>query len=154
VIRRFGGDSQAGSADDFCSGFSNPQDAVIAALSLQADLTTKPILHAGQPMACRLGLHTEPIANDEAGYLSQAGNLSSRLPAAVPPGGVAATGAVRELARGLAGVRFESLGEQSFKGIKWPIEVFQVTSPGSVLTAIVRPVLARVRRLVRQRSLP
>ncbi len=154
VIGRFGGNSQPGPADDFCSGFSNPQDAVIAALSLQADLSVKPIFHAGRPMACRVGLHTEPIANDEAGYLSQAGNLSSRLAAAVPPGGVAATGAVRELARGLAGVRFESLGERSFKGIERPIEVFQVTCPGSVLTAIVTPVLARVRRLVRQRSQP
>jgi adenylate cyclase len=81
-------------------------------------------LPAGSP-APRIGIHSGVALYRDGDYYGREVNRSARVVARAAGGEVLVTRAVVEMATGIAGLRFELIGEIGLKGFSEPTELFQ-----------------------------
>jgi class 3 adenylate cyclase/tetratricopeptide (TPR) repeat protein len=103
--------------------------AVTAALAMVEQL---PAVHAAQPLAIRVGIHTGPVLVGEIGSprhrettaLGETMNRAARLQACAPEQGVVVSDSTLRLIRGLFVV--EDLGPHDLPGIAEPVSAYRV----------------------------
>jgi adenylate cyclase len=91
------------------------------AVKLQAQLADRPPLP-------RIGVHFGEAVYRDGDYYGREVNQAARVVARAAGGEVLATRVVKEAAAGVAGLRFERLGEVSLKGFSDPTELFRVSA--------------------------
>jgi adenylate cyclase len=75
----------------------------------------------------RVGMHHGPALESEGDWFGSTVNLAARVAALAAGGEVLITGAVRDAAGNLEGVRLESRGEQRLRNVAAPVPVFVAT---------------------------
>jgi adenylate cyclase len=112
-------------------------DAVMVRHPDPARAVTLGLRAAGEVLAghgfptVRVGMHHGPALESEGDWFGSTVNLAARVAALAAGGEVLITGAVREAAGDLEGVRLESRGEQRLRNVAAPVPVFVATLEGS-----------------------
>ncbi len=119
--------------DAFCAVFTNPREAVEAALAAQFSLPTAALVtaEARLPLRVRMALHTGLVEERDGDYFGRPLNRVARLLAAGHGGQVLLSAAVQELVRDDLpdGAALQSLGEHRLKDLGRPEVLFQLRHP-------------------------
>lgn len=100
--------------------FPDPGDSILAALEIVEEAPS-----AGLPPA-HIGLHAGPVVARDSDYFGRTVNVASRVASHAGPDQVLVTEDIRAMSM-LEGIRFESIGEVSLKGIASPVPLHQVS---------------------------
>jgi class 3 adenylate cyclase len=138
VAERCGGFHFEVIADNFGCRFTNPQQAVIAALGIQATLDSRRAVLEPELPLVRIGLNTDVVRSTDTSALGPAANVAARVQGHAERGGVAVTDAVRGLCRGVDGLQFYSLGQPPLKGVTHRPELFAVTARTGSLPGLLK----------------
>jgi class 3 adenylate cyclase/tetratricopeptide (TPR) repeat protein len=126
----------------------HPQRALYAALRLQEQLGrySNQLRSQGRlPLQARVGLNTGEVVvrsletgegHTEYTPIGHSTSLAARMQLLAPVGSIAATDATRRLCEGY--FTFKPLGPTVVKGVKEPVEVFEVTGRGPLRTRLQR----------------
>jgi class 3 adenylate cyclase/pimeloyl-ACP methyl ester carboxylesterase len=120
LLSRYGGEREKHTGDGIFALFDGPTRAVRCALDLIPALATRGI-------RIRAGVHTGECERRGEEWSGLAVHTGARIGAAADADEVLTSRTVRDLSAG-SGLRFESFGSHSFKGLPEDIEVFRVTS--------------------------
>ena len=117
--------SEAG--DALMVEFASASAAVECAVAFQkkADELDRPAI-GDQALRFRIGVHLGEIAEDGDMPYGTAINIAQRLESVAPPGGVCVSRAVHEAVRNAVPFGFDYAGEQAFKHLSAPMEVYNV----------------------------
>jgi len=127
--------------DSVLAVFGTAAGAVSAALGTQADIeVAMGELPADQRLLFRIGVHMADVIEKADGTIYGDGvNISARLQALAPAGGVVISDAVRGSVKNRVAGRFVDLGKQSVKNIAEPVRAFKVQTAGAKGGQAVRP---------------
>ena len=128
--------------DSVLAVFETAAGAVSAALGTQRDLEANMgEVPSDQRLLFRIGIHLGDVIEKEDGTIYGDGvNISARLQALAPAGGVVISDAVRGSVRNRIPARFVDLGKQTVKNIAEPVRAFQVqATDGKGAPAIAAP---------------
>lgn len=111
-------------------------EVVTALLSRREELERR----YGQPLSCRIGIHTGPVVIGEVGgggrsemlAIGATTNVAARLQSAAHPNTVVISKATLNLVRGMFVV--EDLGAHTLKGFANPVELYRVVEPTEAAT--------------------
>jgi class 3 adenylate cyclase len=118
----------------------HPQRTLYAALRMQEELrrySERLRMQDRQPLQVRVGVNTGEVVvrsvQTEGGHaeytpIGHSTGLAARMQALAPIGSVAATQQTQKLCEGY--FTFKSLGPVTIKGVKYPVNVFEVTGMG------------------------
>jgi class 3 adenylate cyclase len=120
VLERFHGREIKSTGDGFLATFDSAANALNCAVYLTRALSDSGI-------TIRAGIHTGELEMRGGDIHGVAVHAVARIMASAGPGQVVASGISRAVAFS-RDLRFESLGEQSFKGIDHPIETYLVSA--------------------------
>lgn len=114
--------------DGMLAEFQSVVDAVLCAVEVQRRMARR---NADVPpprwIQFRIGINLGDVIVDQNDIFGDGVNVAARLEALAEPGGICASGAVRDqVGDRLDGVQFDDLGEQSVKNIARPIRVFRI----------------------------
>jgi TolB-like protein/class 3 adenylate cyclase/tetratricopeptide (TPR) repeat protein len=124
--------------DSLVADFSSAVDAVQCAVTVQDAIakenSDRPV---GEQMRFRIGIHVGDIMVQEDNLFGDAVNIAARLEALAEPGGICASGVVRDHIGTKLPLSFADLGEQHVKNIAQPIKAYRI---GSETSPIASPV--------------
>jgi TolB-like protein len=106
-----------------CS-FSSSTEAVRAALAVQLEMQTAPIV----PL--RIGMHTGDIMSEGNTVYGDGVNIASRLESFAVPGSIFISEKVYDDIKNQKDLKAISLGKFSLKNVKKPIEIFAISNEG------------------------
>jgi adenylate cyclase len=106
-----------------CS-FTSSIEAVQAALALQVDMQTTPIV----PL--RIGMHTGDVMLDENNIYGDGVNIASRIESFAVPGSIFISGKVYDDIKNQKDLQTVSLGKYLLKNVKDQVEIFAISNPG------------------------
>jgi len=118
VIEEFNGHIVKLTGDGFLAEFPTIQNAVNAALNMQARL-------ADYPLRFRMGIDLGDIIDDGQDIHGEGVNIAARIEAMAPDGGICITGTVHDAIHNRIDARFTDLGEHVVKHISSPVRVWQ-----------------------------
>jgi class 3 adenylate cyclase/predicted ATPase len=148
AVQRYGGYVAQSTGDGIFALFGapvahedHPQRALYAALRMQEELKrySDGIRSEGLPLQVRIGVNTGEVVvrtvqtgegHTEYVPIGHATSLAARMQALAPIGSIAATEPVRRLCEGY--FTFKTLGPTKVKGVRDPVEVYEVTGPGAL----------------------
>jgi len=110
--------------DGALSVFQSAIQAVCAAIAVQGDLRTPPVVPV------RIGIHTGDIIHDEDGAFGDGVNLAARVQGLAVPGGVLISERVFDDVKNQRGIETRSMGSFALKNVKRPMEIWAVTNEG------------------------
>ncbi len=110
VVKRMG--------DGWLVEFASAVDAVECALAVQEQLTAHPRIKL------RIGVHVGDIVHEDEDVYGDGVNIAARLQDSVDAGTLAISGFAYDLVRGRLAHAFEPAGQQHFKNITDPVEVY------------------------------
>lgn len=131
VIEAHLGHVVKGSGDGLWAVFDHPGQAIRAALAAQAALQGTPWGRLGD-LRVRIAVHTGDAEWRDGDYYGPTPNRLARLIELAHGGQILASETSVRLAGDAAPARFLSFGEQRLRGVRDPIEVFQVTDPDAL----------------------
>jgi TolB-like protein len=106
-----------------CS-FTSTIEAVQAALALQLDMQTDPVVPV------RIGMHTGDVVMEENSIYGDGVNIASRMESFAVPGSIFISGKVYDDIKNQKDFQTVSLGKYVFKNVKEQIEIFAISNPG------------------------
>ena len=118
-------------ADEFFAVFTQPGQALDAAVAIQRDLRSRPWPN-GLLVRVRIGIHSgEPTVND-SNYIGMDVHAAARICAAAHGGQIVVSSATRLAAMRATQetIRYRSLGAHRLRGIPEPMTLFQVGAKG------------------------
>jgi adenylate cyclase len=125
ALGRFSGREVKHTGDGVMAAFGSVSQALAASIEIQASLTEPGDGTIEPAPAVRIGLSVgEPVSEDDD-YFGLVVALAARSCQVAPSGGIAVTGAVRDMAMG-KGFRFSPLGEHDLKGFDDPVPLWEV----------------------------
>jgi class 3 adenylate cyclase/predicted ATPase len=155
AVHRYGGYVAQSTGDGIFALFGaplahedHPQRALYAALKMQEEMRrySGRLREAGnQPIETRVGVNTgevvvRSIATGEGHVeytpIGHSTSLAARMQALAPTGSIAATDSTRKLCEGY--FTFKPLGLSKVKGVRDPVEVYEVTGLGPLRTRLQR----------------
>lgn len=133
------GTEEGTEGDSFFVAFSEPRDAIAAAVAGQLALAAEP-WPDDAPIRVRMGIHTGGAERTGGNLVGIAVNRAARLAAVAHGGQILATGQTQALLIDvpLPGVMLRDLGEHRLRDLGAPVRVFQVVADG--LTAEFPPI--------------
>ncbi len=103
----------------------------------------------------RVGIHLGETLRDATGVFGDSVNIAARLEGVADPGGVCISAAVYEQVKNRLDLGFESIGLQTLKNIREPVEVFKVLAEvqggARLMITSRRPMLQTERQRVMDR---
>ncbi len=129
AVRRSAGREVDARADEYFAAFAHAADALEAALAIQRRIGQRS-WPEGVAVLLRIGIHSGRPTLTDAGYVGLAVHTAARLTFAGHGGQVLLSGAARGAIEGsrFPAIEFRSLGVHRFRGLREPIEVFQVVA--------------------------
>ena len=104
--------------------FSSTTEAVRAALAVQLDMQTNPIV----PL--RIGMHTGDVLVEGNNIYGDGVNIASRMESFAMPGSIYISGKAYDDIKNQKDIRAVSLGRYQLKNVKEEVEIFAVSNPG------------------------
>ena len=99
-------------------------EAVEAALTLQQDMQTDPIVPV------RIGMHTGDVVLEENSIYGDGVNIASRIESFAVPGSIFISGRVHDDIKNQKDIQTISLGKYVLKNVKEQVEIFAISNPG------------------------
>jgi len=121
--------------DGFLVEFSSALRAVQCAVEILERLHGRNGRPGATAIRVRVGVHLGDVEERENDIFGDAVNIASRIEPLAPPEGICVSGPVFDQVRNKIAVPFESLGPQSLKNVRYPIDVYRVTLPWDVRPA-------------------
>ena len=106
-----------------CSFMSNIE-GVLAALALQLDMQTIPIV----PL--RIGIHTGDVMMEDDNMYGDGVNIASRIESFAAPGSIFISGKVYDDIKNQKDIQIVSLGKYALKNVKEQVEIFAISNKG------------------------
>ena len=106
-----------------CS-FMSTIEGVLAALALQLDMQTIPIV----PL--RIGIHTGDVMMEDDNIYGDGVNIASRIESFAVPGSIFISGKVYDDIKNQKDIQIVSLGKYALKNVKEQVEIFAVSNKG------------------------
>lgn len=111
--------------DSVIAEFTSPVEAVRCALSIQKELSTRnATLSEDKQMLHRIGVHLGDVIAEDGNLVGDGVNISARLEALAPPGGICISKAIADQVAGKLDVEFATSGIHNLKNIETPVEVW------------------------------
>ncbi len=130
ALARHGGCEVATHGDAFFIAFSDPHNAVAAAIDAQRSLLREPWPH-GSPVLVRMGVHTGTAAIVDDDYVGFDVHRAARIAAAAHGGQVVVSAETYDAVAGIVdGGTFLDLGEHVLKDLEEPEHIRQVLADG------------------------
>lgn len=132
AIRAHDGHVVKKTGDGFMAVFSDPANAISAAVEAQTTLGEVDWGDIPGPISSRMGIHTGPADTAGEDYVGPTVNRAARLQSAGHGGQILASAATEALIseKVPSGVSLRDLGEHHLRGLSRPERVFQVEGPG------------------------
>jgi len=109
-----------------CS-FTSTIEAVKAAVALQLDMQTDPVV----PL--RIGMHTGDVVVDKNTIYGDGVNIASRMESFAVPGSIFISGKVYDDIKNQKDIQAVSLGNFILKNVKEAVEIFAISNPGIMI---------------------
>ena len=106
-----------------CS-FNSAIEGVMAALNLQLEMQTTPLV----PL--RIGMHTGDVLVDNDAIYGDGVNIASRMESFAVPGSIFISGKVYDDVKNQKDIHAVSLGKYSLKNVKEEVEIYAISNPG------------------------
>ena len=106
-----------------CS-FMSTIEGVLAALALQLDMQTIPIV----PL--RIGIHTGDVMMEDDNIYGDGVNIASRIESFAVPGSIFISGKVYDDIKNQKEIQIVSLGKYALKNVKEQVEIFAISNKG------------------------
>jgi TolB-like protein/class 3 adenylate cyclase/Tfp pilus assembly protein PilF len=106
-----------------CS-FMSTIEGVLAALALQLDMQTIPIV----PL--RIGIHTGDVMMEDDNIYGDGVNIASRIESFAVPGSIFISGKVYDDIKNQKDIQIVSLGKYALKNVKEQVEIFAISNKG------------------------
>ena len=129
ATQRAGGQEVDARADEFFAAFSNPGQALAAAVAVQRRFATHGWTD-GRVVRARIGLHLGRPTVSAGGYVGIAVNTVSRIGSMGHGEQILASRSLREAAGDVDGVGWRAIGRHRLRGIPDEHELFQVEAEG------------------------
>src|SRR6202011_2491721 len=131
VVAKHGGFVFKTVGDAFCVAFSDPENAVAAALDAQRALSSEDFSSVGGVRA-RMAIHTGTTQERDGDYFGPTVNRVARLLAIGHGGQVLVSGTATDLLQGSmpAQASLRDLGEHQLRDLAFPEQVYQLVAPG------------------------
>jgi len=128
--------------------FESPLAAVLCAIELQAALRKRnEALRDTLEVWFRIGINLGDVIVHGTDLLGDGVNIAARIQGIAEPGGICISGSVYDQIREHPGLRFERLGEKTFKNIAQPVRTFAIIDEAARAPARVRWRAARKGRI-------
>ncbi len=118
--------------DALLAEFASAVEAVLCACEIQRELAR---VNADRPehrrMLIRIGINLGDVLESDGAIYGDGVNIAARVQTAGEPGGVCVSGSVHEQVADRLPLRFDAVGERSFKNIARPVQAFHVREAGS-----------------------
>ena len=169
AVHRYGGYVAQSTGDGIFALFGaplahedHPQRALFAALRMQEEMRrySAKLREAGNlPIEARVGVNTGEVVvrsiatgegHTEYTPIGHSTSLAARMQALAPTGSIAVTDATRKLCEGY--FTFKPLGPTRIKGVREPVEVYEVTGLGLLRTRLQRCGRTRAFQVRRTRA--
>jgi TolB-like protein/class 3 adenylate cyclase len=111
--------------DSVLAEFASAVEAVSCAMALQQQLSGRA---QGEDLQVRIGIHLGDVVDKGGDLFGTAVNVAARLEGIAEPGGIVASGAVRDSITGKLGVSFTDLGLRNLKNIDEPLRAYALSS--------------------------
>jgi len=115
--------------DGVLCSFSSTLECVNAAISLQRQMQTEPVV----PL--RIGIHSGDVLFNDNNIYGDGVNIASRLESFAVPGSIFISGKVYDDIKNQKNIQTTSLGYYHFKNVKEDVEIFCISNPGLVVPA-------------------
>jgi len=134
AIRQGDGTVLRYAGDAILAEFSSVLKLVQTAVNIQTELESRNTdFPAEDKIQIRIGLNIGEVLQDRGELYGDGVNLAARLEAAAEPGGICISAAVHDQIKGKLEVRFVDGGEEVFKNIPYPVQVYR-WRPGELLS--------------------
>jgi class 3 adenylate cyclase/pimeloyl-ACP methyl ester carboxylesterase len=128
TLARFGGEIVKTTGDGLIAVFTSVQDAVRAALAIQAAMQEREgATEEARRILYRIGINLGDVVFEDGDVFGDAVNVAARLETLARPGGVCIADLVHQLTADRLDVTFRDLGAQRVKNISRQIRVWQWT---------------------------
>jgi TolB-like protein/class 3 adenylate cyclase/Flp pilus assembly protein TadD len=112
--------------DCFLLEFAGAREAVSCAVAIQRRVPGHDDDRPELAIRFRMGVNVADVLRDASDIHGDGVNIAARIQTVCPPGGISVSRPVHDHVAGRLDVKFEPLGEVSFKNIARPVEVFVV----------------------------
>ncbi|WP_275671866.1 adenylate/guanylate cyclase domain-containing protein [Ruegeria pomeroyi] len=129
MVRQSGGRVVKTMGDGFLAEFQSPVEALRTALAIQEAMESRDTDRPEQErLRFRIGMHVGDVVALDNDIFGDAVNVSARLEAIAPVGGICLSRAARDQVKGRIEVVLRPIGEVSVKNIPDPIEAWVIGS--------------------------
>jgi adenylate cyclase len=115
--------------DGFLVEFDSALRAVECAIDIHRRLQERNSQRTAPPIRLRIGVHLGDVEERGHDIFGDAVNIASRVEAFAGPGGLCISGPVFDQVRNKIPQTLESLGSQSLKNVRFPVEIYRVVLP-------------------------
>ncbi len=106
--------------------FESALRAVECALAIHDRVRDRNARAPGPKLRLRIGVHLGDVEERNGDIFGDAVNIASRIETFAPPGGLCISGPVYEQVRNKIAQSIESLGPQTLKHVRFPVEIYRV----------------------------
>jgi adenylate cyclase len=129
IIAAYGGREVKSTGDGFLIEFGSALKATECAAEILSRLRARNSTAHGAPIELRIGIHVGDVEQHDGDIFGDAVNVASRIVSIAEPGGVCLTGQVYDHVRGRVPYPLERLEPRPLKGIRDPIDVYNLVLP-------------------------
>jgi len=127
LVKDYGGSVENIAGDGILALFKNASQSVKFAIQMQQEFQKDAVWNSDKsPIQFRVGINLGEVRESANGIQGHSVNLASRIQGVAEPGQICVSAAVKQTARSLENVHFQTLGTPSLKNIQEPVEVFAI----------------------------
>jgi adenylate cyclase len=129
LVTDYGGTVRNITGDGVLALFPTASMSVKFAVQVQQEFENDSVWNSdSDPIKFRIGINLGEVRESEIGVQGHSINVAARIQEMANPGEICISGAVRQIARSLDNMSFNSLGTLSLRNIEDPVEVYSVES--------------------------
>jgi adenylate cyclase len=128
LIQKYRGRVVDSPGDNILAEFTSVIDAIECSVKIQEELKNRNAdLPKNRKMEFRIGINLGDVIVDEDRIYGDGVNIAARIESLAEGGGICVSGSVFDQIEGKIPLSYEDLGEQSFKNIKNPVQVYRIS---------------------------
>jgi len=127
VVEKYHGSWHKDLGDGALMSFSNVQDAVHCAISIQKEVKSK------AEFRLRIGIHLGDITFKDGDVFGDGVNIASRIQSEATPGGICISESIAKNIRNQDGMKAEYLGKRLLKNVDEPVVLYQLRAEGLII---------------------